>query len=256
MSHCHNHHTYCSNTKIVRRNFLPWELGLHQTKITGRKPTIINNKPCFTCGKQLLDEGIEMCNASCQYTILINDWVSRGMPITAAWHQAISHLDKYSHDKDKIWQMINTKVEGAMSSKILEIKNNLPEPVNIILVPNPDTFFDIETNSENFCKHYQNLALIREEQEEWLCDLIYNPPIRMIYTIPEEEEPISSCILELESLFNPNSNFDNNDNENTGSSSVQIGDNNNNDSNSDSNSNPKYEQYIALPDFSKEQELK
>ncbi|KAG9285834.1 hypothetical protein G9A89_013259 [Geosiphon pyriformis] len=41
MSHCHNHYTYCSNTKIVEKNFLPWKLGSHQTKITGHEPTII-----------------------------------------------------------------------------------------------------------------------------------------------------------------------------------------------------------------------
>ncbi|KAG9296891.1 hypothetical protein G9A89_006846 [Geosiphon pyriformis] len=78
----------------------------------------------------------------------------------------------------------------------------------------------------------------------------------MIYTIPEKEEPISSCALELESPFNLNSNFNNNDNKNTGSSSVQYGENNNNNSNSDLNPDPNYEQYIALPDLTKEQELK
>ncbi|KAG9294677.1 hypothetical protein G9A89_008156 [Geosiphon pyriformis] len=40
----------------------------------------------------------------------------------------------------------------------------------------------------------------------------------MIYTIPEEEEPISSCTLESESIFNPDSNPDNDDNKNNGSS--------------------------------------
>ncbi|KAG9296560.1 hypothetical protein G9A89_015152 [Geosiphon pyriformis] len=108
---------------------------------------------------------------SCQYTIFISDWVSCGTPITAAWHRAISHLDGYLHDEDEIWQMANAKVEGAMSSEILKIKNNPPEPVKIILVPNPDAFFDIKTNSENFHKHYQNLAPTREEQEERLAQL-------------------------------------------------------------------------------------
>ncbi|KAG9291830.1 hypothetical protein G9A89_012115 [Geosiphon pyriformis] len=41
MSHYHNHHTYYSNAKIVGRNFLPWELGSRQTKITKCEPTII-----------------------------------------------------------------------------------------------------------------------------------------------------------------------------------------------------------------------
>ncbi|KAG9284459.1 hypothetical protein G9A89_014063 [Geosiphon pyriformis] len=78
----------------------------------------------------------------------------------------------------------------------------------------------------------------------------------MIYTIPKKEEPISNCALESELIFNPDSNSDNNDDKNTGSSSVQYGENNDNDSNSDLNPNPNYEQYIALPNLTKEQELK
>ncbi|KAG9305869.1 hypothetical protein G9A89_016521 [Geosiphon pyriformis] len=131
-----------------------------------------------------------------------------------------------------------------------------------------------KNNPEEFHEHYQQLALTREEQEEWLvqlntrlcdhclilcdfqycneCDLIYNSPPYIIYTIPEEKEPISSCTLELKSVFDPNSNSDNDDNENTSSSSAQN--NNENISNSDSDSNPKI--YIALPNLSKEQELK
>ncbi|KAG9301074.1 hypothetical protein G9A89_015810 [Geosiphon pyriformis] len=130
---------------------------------------------------------------------------------------------------------------------------------------------------KEFHEHYQNLAPTREEQEQWLaqlntrlchhclipsdfeycddCDLIYNLPPHMIYMILEEEEPISICVLESESLINhdPDSN---DDDENTGSSSVQNGNNNKDDSNSDSNSDLNYEQYIALPDLSKEQKLK
>ncbi|KAG9300998.1 hypothetical protein G9A89_018950 [Geosiphon pyriformis] len=88
-----------------------------------------------------------------------------------------------------------------------------------------------------------------------MCDLIYNPPPRMIYTILEEEEPISSCASESELLINHDSNSDN-DNDNNSSSSVQKGNNNDNDSNSDTNLDVNYEQYIALPDLSKKQELK
>ncbi|KAG9299242.1 hypothetical protein G9A89_013890 [Geosiphon pyriformis] len=77
----------------------------------------------------------------------------------------------------------------------------------------------------------------------------------MIYTIPEKEEPISSCASELGLPIDHDSNFDN-DGDNNDSNSVQNGNNNNNDSNSDTNSKVNYEQYIALPDLSKEQELK
>ncbi|KAG9306623.1 hypothetical protein G9A89_004820 [Geosiphon pyriformis] len=229
----------------------------------------INNKPCLTCSEQLLDEGIwnnipgrgETCDTLCQYTIFISNWVSHGIPITAAWHQALDHLDGYSHNKEEIWQMANAKVEGATPSEILKIKNNSPELVNIICILNPDAFMDKKTGPEDFHKYYQNLASTKEEQEQrcywrFLCDLIYNSLSHIIYMIPEEIKPISSCVFELESPFNSNSNFDNDNDKNTGSSSVQIDNNNDNNSNSDSNSDPKYEQYIALPDLFKEQELK
>ncbi|KAG9306656.1 hypothetical protein G9A89_004203 [Geosiphon pyriformis] len=113
-----------------------------------------------------------------------------------------------------------------------------------------------------------------EEQEQWLeeintqlynqcliscdfqycneCDLIYNSPPHIIYTIPEKEEPISSCALELESTFNLNLNSNNNNNKNNDSSSIQNGNKNYDDSNFDSNP----EQYIVLLNLSKKQELK
>ncbi|KAG9306688.1 hypothetical protein G9A89_004235 [Geosiphon pyriformis] len=74
----------------------------------------------------------------------------------------------------------------------------------------------------------------------------------MIYMIPEEEKPISSCILESKLLFNSNSNSNNDDNENNNSSSIQNGNENDNNLNSNSNS----EQYITLFDLTKEQKLK
>ncbi|KAG9293905.1 hypothetical protein G9A89_019243 [Geosiphon pyriformis] len=83
------------------------------------------------------------------------------------------------------------------------------------------------------------------------CNLIYNLPPCIIYTI-SEEEPISSCTLELEPTFNPDSNFDNDDNKNNSFSSVQCGNEKYNNLNSDSN--PKT--YITLPNLTKEQELK
>ncbi|KAG9290963.1 hypothetical protein G9A89_011113 [Geosiphon pyriformis] len=132
------------------------------------------------------------------------------MPITVAWHQAINCLNRYPHDKDEIWHMANAKVKGAMPSKILEIKNNPPEPVDIVLIPNPKTFLDIETDPEKFYEHYQNLAPTREEQEQ--------------------------CLEH--------------------SSSIPYDNNNDNNLDLDSNSNLNHEQYIALSNLTKEQELK
>ncbi|KAG9307865.1 hypothetical protein G9A89_003515 [Geosiphon pyriformis] len=227
MSHYHNCHIFHSNAKTVERNFFPWEHRSHQTKTTECELITIgkwNNKPCLACGKQLLDEGMwnnilgreGTCDTLCQYTILISDWMS---------------YDGYLHNEEKIWRMANAKVEGATPSEILKIKNNLPEPVDIIHIPNPDAFMDKKTGPEDFHKYYQNLAPTREEQKH-------------------------SCASELESPFNPDLNSDNNDDKNTGSSFIQIGNNNDNNSNSDSNSDPKYEQYIALPNLFKEQKLK
>ncbi|KAG9307341.1 hypothetical protein G9A89_017170 [Geosiphon pyriformis] len=107
---------------------------------------------------------------------------------------------------------------------------------NIILKP---------MDPKQFHKYYQELYCNK-------CDLIYNPLLCMIYMIPEEEEPIGSCTSKLESIFNPNSNFNNNNDENNDSSSTQYNNKDNNDSDSDLNS----KQYIVLLDLTKEQKLK
>ncbi|KAG9287882.1 hypothetical protein G9A89_017477 [Geosiphon pyriformis] len=215
-----------------------------------------------------------MCDVFCQYMILISDWVEKETPIEAAWRRAVQQLNSCPHDDDKIWQMAIAKIEGVLPEEIRTIKNNPPEPIELDWDAEPVINF---LEPEEFYEHYQNLAPTREKQEQWLaqlntrlcrhylipndfeycdnCDLIYNLPPCMIYTIFKEEEPISSCTSESELLINYDPDSDNND-ENTGSSSVQNGNDNKGDSNLDSNSNLNYEQYIALPDLSKEQELK
>ncbi|KAG9304104.1 hypothetical protein G9A89_006014 [Geosiphon pyriformis] len=216
------------------------------------------------------------CNKTCQYTILINNWVHKGTSIDNAWKRVLRHLERYPHDEHKIWRMASTMAEGATISELLEIKNNpltLLEPKYIVTF---NVFDDVKNDPKQFHEHYQNLASMRKEQEQWLaqlntrlychclipsdfeycddCDFIYNPPLCMIYTISEKIKPISNCTSELESIFNPDSNSDNNNNnnKNTGSSSVQYG----NEKNSDSNSNSNYKQYITLFDLTKEQKLK
>ncbi|KAG9291200.1 hypothetical protein G9A89_004603 [Geosiphon pyriformis] len=74
----------------------------------------------------------------------------------------------------------------------------------------------------------------------------------LIKLILDKEEPISSCASESESVFNSDSNSNNVNNENTSFSSTQYS--NKNINNSDFNLNSRI--YIALPDLSKEQELK
>ncbi|KAG9303523.1 hypothetical protein G9A89_018419 [Geosiphon pyriformis] len=213
----------------------------------------------------LLDEGMwnnilgcgGTCNVLCQYTILISDWVRKETLIEAVWRRAV--------------QMAIAKIEGATPEEIREIKNNSLEPIELDW--DPELVINL-LDPEQFHKYYQELAPTREEQVQCLeeintrlcdhclipcdfqycdkCDLIYNPPPHIIYMIPKEEEPINSCTSESELVYNSDSNSNNNNNENTGSSSTQCGNKNIN----NSDSNPNYKQYIALPNLSKEQELK
>ncbi|KAG9294740.1 hypothetical protein G9A89_008219 [Geosiphon pyriformis] len=135
-----------------------------------------------------------------------------------------------------------------------------------------DNFF-FEVNSIITPINILNLAPIQKKQEQHLkelntqlcdyclilcdfkyyddCNLIYNLPLYIIYTIPKKDEPIGECTVEAESKFNFNSNFDNND-KNNDSSIVQN--NNTNNNNLYSNSNSK--QYIVLPNLFKKQKLK
>ncbi|KAG9307409.1 hypothetical protein G9A89_017238 [Geosiphon pyriformis] len=176
-SRYYSHHLFHLNTKTVEKNSLPWEHELCQIKTTGCKHIITVN--------HAITNAMDIQSAKTSRTInhvslVVNSYLMKGCGMTflvkkehamlhaTVWHRAINQLDGYPHDEDKIWQMVNAKVQGAMPSEILEVKNNLPEQVDIILIPNPDTFLDIKTNPENFHEHYQNLAPIREEQEEHL----------------------------------------------------------------------------------------
>ncbi|KAG9284102.1 hypothetical protein G9A89_022876 [Geosiphon pyriformis] len=170
--------------------------------------------------------------------------------------------------------MATAKIEGVSPEEIQTIKNNPPESIELDWDAEPVINF---LEPEEFHEHYQNLAPTRKKQEQWLtqlntklcchylipsdfeycdnCDLIYNPPPCIIYLIPEEEKPISSCASESESLINCNPDS-NKDDRNNSSSSIQNGNDDENNSDLDSKPNLNYKQYIALPDLSKEQELK
>ncbi|KAG9306991.1 hypothetical protein G9A89_000905 [Geosiphon pyriformis] len=141
--------------------------------------------------------------------------------------QAVKCLDGCPHNNNKIWQIALAKIEGVTPKEIKIIKNNPPESIELDWDPKPIINL---LDPEQFYKHYQELAPTMKEQKQCL----------------------EHCTLELESVFNPDSNSDNNNDENTSFSSMQYG--NKNINNSNSNSNPKI--YIALPDLSKEQELK
>ncbi|KAG9294253.1 hypothetical protein G9A89_021612 [Geosiphon pyriformis] len=253
---------------------IPTPTTLHNNSIIDGQGlyVLIDNQSCLTCGETLLDEEIwnnipgcrKTCNVSCQYTILISDWIKKRTPIEAVWKRAVQQLDSCSHDDDKIWRMAISKIEGVTPEEIRKIKNNPPEPIELDWNAEPVINF---LEPEEFYKHYQNLAPTREELCYYClipsdfeycdnCDFIYNLPPRIIYTISEEEELISSCTSESELPLNSNSNPDNDNNRNNSSSSVQNSNDKDNNIKSDLNSDSNYGQYIALFDLTKEQELK
>ncbi|KAG9284911.1 hypothetical protein G9A89_006289 [Geosiphon pyriformis] len=132
-----------------------------------------DNEPCLACGETFLDKGIwnnisereEICDKSCQYTILISNWIRKETLIDAVWRQAVKRLDSCPHNDDKIWQMTLAKIEGTSLKEKKTIKNNPLEPIELDWNPKPViNFLDLE----QFYEHYQELVLTREEQEQCL----------------------------------------------------------------------------------------
>ncbi|KAG9307137.1 hypothetical protein G9A89_016965 [Geosiphon pyriformis] len=146
------------------------KLELCQTKITGREPIIIASLVTVNAMAIQKNKASRTTNhvsfAECGTTFLDEDERATLYANT----QSLLVIG-YPHDKDKIWWMANAKVEGVMSSKILEIKNNSLEPVNIVLILNPDAFLDLEAGPKEFHEHYQNLAPIKEKQEQHLTQI-------------------------------------------------------------------------------------
>ncbi|KAG9299627.1 hypothetical protein G9A89_020798 [Geosiphon pyriformis] len=226
-----------------------------------------------------------------QYQALVgNDWLSK---VNATNKGKGKQKEELTWETDDLTWTDNDESKPISSWEWKEDKENKEKGkekkttqtttvYNTYTIPQQSTYHQpklicVNCELEEFHEHYQNLALTKEEQEQWLaqlntklcrhclipsdfeycdnCDLIYNLPPHMIYSISEEKKPISSCALESESLINCNSDSDNDD-ENTGSSSVQNGNDDENNLDSDSKPDLNYEQYIILPDLSKEQELK
>ncbi|KAG9286515.1 hypothetical protein G9A89_014681 [Geosiphon pyriformis] len=88
---CGNDKEYYTTTKFYCRLCLLEHFG--QPKRQGKW----DNQSCFTCEETLLNKGMwndipgrgGMCDALCQYTILISDWIKKGTPIEAAWRRAV-----------------------------------------------------------------------------------------------------------------------------------------------------------------------
>ncbi|KAG9305673.1 hypothetical protein G9A89_022595 [Geosiphon pyriformis] len=118
---------------------------------------------CLACEDTLLDKGMwknipgrgGACDKTCQYTILINDWVRKGIPIDNTWKRALRRLEGYPHDKNEIWRMAYAMSEGATTEELRKIKDNpllLSEPEYVQMF---DVFGNVEENPEEFYEHYQ-----------------------------------------------------------------------------------------------------
>ncbi|KAG9292604.1 hypothetical protein G9A89_006976 [Geosiphon pyriformis] len=127
-----------------------------------------DNESCLACGETLLDKGMwndipgqgRMCDTSCQYIILISNWVKKGTPIEVIWRKAVQQLDSCPHDDDEIWRMAMTKIERTLPKEIRKVKNNPPELIELDWDPEPVINL---LDPEQFYKYYQELALTREE---------------------------------------------------------------------------------------------
>ncbi|KAG9285503.1 hypothetical protein G9A89_006491 [Geosiphon pyriformis] len=141
---------------------------------------------------QPLSQLCQMKTIGCKHIIIANHAIANAMDIQSAKaSRTMNHVSLVANSyltkrcettflvkkehatlhANKIWRMVNAKVQEVIFSKILEIKNNPFEQVDIILIPNSDVFLDIETNPEDFHEHYQNLAPTRKEQEQQLAQL-------------------------------------------------------------------------------------
>ncbi|KAG9306685.1 hypothetical protein G9A89_004232 [Geosiphon pyriformis] len=160
--------------------------------------------------------------------------------------RALNRLDGYPHDDHEIWKMASTKAEGTTPKEIREIKDN-PWMLKYTGPNYPeDNFFT--DDPDTFQNRYQKLAPTREEQKQRLadlntklcnhclipchfqycneCNLMFNPPPRILFPITELPEPKEEVLITKDMSFQ------------------------------DPTEDTETEQYLAYPDLSKELKLK
>ncbi|KAG9285987.1 hypothetical protein G9A89_022663 [Geosiphon pyriformis] len=91
-----------------------------------------DEKPCLACGEPLprgcnwndLPSRGGTCDATCQYMILICDWVRGGMLFEAAFNRALKRLQHYSHNEDELYNTAQAKVRGGTAKEIRRWKES------------------------------------------------------------------------------------------------------------------------------------
>ncbi|KAG9292627.1 hypothetical protein G9A89_006999 [Geosiphon pyriformis] len=113
---------------------------------------------CLTCG-ELLPRGCDwnnipgrgkMCNTTCQYTILICNWVREGMSFKAVFNRVLKRLQHYSHNENESYNTAQAK-SAKVTNKIASY--NMFNPV------------------DEFQDYYQQLCPTQQEQKQYLAQI-------------------------------------------------------------------------------------
>ncbi|KAG9294105.1 hypothetical protein G9A89_021464, partial [Geosiphon pyriformis] len=127
---------------------------------------------CLACG-ELLPRGCDWndlpgrrgtCDATCQYTILICDWIRGGTPFKAAFNRALKRLQHYSHDEDELYNTTQAKVREGTTEEIRCWKESAE-------VADKVASYNMFDPVDEFQDYYQQLCLTRQEQKQYLAQI-------------------------------------------------------------------------------------
>ncbi|KAG9300804.1 hypothetical protein G9A89_003153 [Geosiphon pyriformis] len=92
------------------------------------------------------------CDTTCQYTILIYNWVREGTPFEAAFNRVLKRLQYYPHNEDELYNTTQTKKESAeVADKVTSY--NMFNPV------------------DKFQNYYQQLCPTQQKQKQYLTQI-------------------------------------------------------------------------------------
>ncbi|KAG9307185.1 hypothetical protein G9A89_017013 [Geosiphon pyriformis] len=127
---------------------------------------------CLACGEPLprgcdwndISDRGRMCDTTCQYTILICDWVRGRMLFEAAFNRALKRLQHYSHNKDKLYNTAQAKIREGTAEEIRHWKKSAE-------VADEVTSYNMFDPVDEFQDYYQQLCPTRQEQEQYFTQI-------------------------------------------------------------------------------------
>ncbi|KAG9293946.1 hypothetical protein G9A89_019284 [Geosiphon pyriformis] len=131
-----------------------------------------DEEPCLACGEPLprgcdwndLSGRGGTCDTTCQYTILICDWVRGGTLFEAAFNKALKRLQHYPHNEDKLYNTTQAKVRGGTAEEIQRWKESAE-------VADEVASYNMFNPVDEFQDYYQQLCPTRQEQEQYLAQI-------------------------------------------------------------------------------------